>query len=159
MQEVAVGRQHAKFFHYEENLIANINQRIEQYDSALVIYIKHFVKKGLLSRLMPFKAFPGTKEAELAEELLRVNDIIIEKYEGNAFSNPELNKLLKEKNIDEIEVTGIDGGGCVGLIALGATEQGYKVVWNTSAIGTMLPKQAEKLKKKLKEKGTLFSQI
>lgn len=34
--------------------------------------------------------------------------------------------FLKEEGITEIEVIGVDGGGCVSLTALGAIDNGYR---------------------------------
>ena len=45
--------------------------------------------------------------------------------------------FLKKESVDEIEMVGVDGGGCVALTALGACEAGFKVRLNTSAIGTV----------------------
>ncbi len=36
---------------------------------------------------------------------------------------------------------GVDGGACVALTALGAIKNGYKVIVNEAAIGTMYLKQ------------------
>lgn len=59
---------------------------------------------------------------------------------GKAFSNPKLNEFLKEHLIECVEVVGVDGGGCVALTALGAIKEGYSVIVNETAIGTMFKK-------------------
>ena len=59
---------------------------------------------------------------------------------GKAFSNPKLNDFLKEHLIECVEVVGVDGGGCVALTALGAIKEGYSVIVNETAIGTMFLK-------------------
>lgn len=73
------------------------------------------------------------------------------KYEGNAFANFALNDLLKEHNIECVEGVGVDGGGCVALTALGAIKEGYSVIVNDTAIGTMFEKNRDKYYKKLRE--------
>ena len=50
-----------------------------------------------------------------------------------------------------MEIVGVDGGGCVALTALGAIKEGYSVILNESAIGTMFNKNTEKYFKKLRE--------
>lgn len=45
----------------------------------------------------------------------------------SAFSNPNLNKLLKANHIKEIYVTGLDGASCVYDTATDAKELGYDV--------------------------------
>lgn len=114
------------------------------------------MKDNLISKLVPFKAFDGTKNAELASSLNVVSDYVFKKYKGDAFTNPALKAKLDELNIDEIEIVGLDGGGCVARTALGAVKAGYKVTLNTNAIGTMFIKKAEKLNAKLKKLGAEF---
>lgn len=79
------------------------------------------------------------------------------KYKDDAFSNNELNQTLNESKITEIEIVGVDGGGCVPLTALGALKNGYKVTINTKAVGTTFIKNANKLNRKLKAKGAVFA--
>lgn len=116
------------------------------------------MKKNFINKFLPFKAYKGTKEAELISELHIVSNLIFDKYVGDAFSNNKLNEFLKSKNIDTIEVIGIDGGGCVALTALGAIKNGYNVIVNTNAIGTskILDKNKEKYFKKLRQQGAEF---
>lgn len=84
------------------------------------------------------------------------SDMLIEKYKGNAFTNPELNKLLQQKNCDEVQIVGVDGGGCVAHTAFGALENGYKVTIHKVAIGTMFIKKSEKYNRQLLDKGVKF---
>ena len=156
MQEIIVGKQHAKFFKYDTKLVEAVNQRISKYDSNNVIYIIQLMKRNFINSLLPFKAYKGTKEAEIAEEILRVNNTVVEKYKGDAFSNSELVNILKAKNVNEIEIVGVDGGGCVSLTAIGAIKAGYKVIVNTNAIGTMYEKNKREYFKKLMALGAEF---
>ena len=156
MQEITVGKQHADFFNYSTEIIENVNKIIKEYNVDNVIYIVNLMKDNLISKFAPFKAFKGTKEVELAKELDIVNDNIIEKYKGNAFTNPELNKLLQQKNCDEVEIVGVDGGGCVAHTVFGALENGYKVTIHKVAIGTMFIKKSEKYNRQLLDKGVKF---
>ena len=65
-------------------------------------------------------------------------------------------QYLKENHITEIEVMGVDGGGCVSLTVIGAINAGYNVVLNTEAIGTVFKKQKIKYYEKLKLMGAKF---
>ena len=85
-----------------------------------------------------------------------VSDNIFIKYKGNAFTNSGLDILLKKNNIEYVEVVGVDGGACVALTALGAIKNGYKVIVNEAAIGTMYKKNKNKYFKKLHEAGAEF---
>lgn len=157
MQNVYIGKDHAKYFKYNRHqIISAVNKVIDNNSENTVIYIQNFMRKNIISKFAPFQAYEGTKEAEFISELHIVSNLIFDKYVGNAFSNDKLNEFLKSKNIDTVEVIGIDGGGCVSLTALGAIKNGYNVIVNTNAIGTMLNKSKEKYFKKLKQQGAEF---
>lgn len=159
MQNVYIGKDHAKFFNYNrQQIISAVNKVIDDNAENLVIYIQNFMKKNFINKFAPFKAYKGTKEVEFISELHIVSNLIFDKYVGNAFSNNKLNEFLKSKNIDTIEVIGIDGGGCVALTALGAIKNGYNVIVNTNAIGTstIIYKNKEKYFKKLRQQGAKF---
>lgn len=157
MQNVCVGEKHATYFKYDnENLIQAVNKVIDENKDNPVIYIKNIMKKNLINKLAPFQAYEGTEEVELVSSLHVVSDYIFTKYEGNAFSNSKLNEFLKEQHVECVEVVGVDGGGCVALTALGATKEGYSVIVNEKAIGTMFIKNKEKYFKKLREADVKF---
>jgi len=156
MQEATVGTNHAKIFNYPVDLLEKVNKAIVDTDADVVIYIKNFMKNNLINKLVPFKCFEGTKAAEFVDGLKMINNNVFVKYEGNAFSNNELLAFLKKENIFEIEVIGVDGGGCVALTALGAINCGFKVTLNTPFIGTVFEKQRDKYYKKLKEKSAVI---
>ena len=152
MQNVCVGEKHATYFKYDnEILIQAVNKVIDENKDNPVIYIKNIMKKNLINKLAPFQAYEGTEEVELVSNLRIASDYAFTKYTGNAFSNPKLNDFLKEHDIECVEVVGVDGGGCVALTALGATKEGYSVIVNETAIGTMFIKNKEKYFKKLRE--------
>lgn len=157
MQNFSVGKNHSTYFKYDrERLISSVNKRILDYDNRSVIYIVNIMKNNLINKLAPFKAYEGTEDAELANELMVVSNNIFKKYTGDAFVNKELNSYLKTMDIDEVEIIGVDGAGCVAQTALGAIENGYKVTLNIDSIGTMFTKKADKLNQKLRAKGATF---
>ena len=47
---------------------------------------------------------------------------------------------LFKYNLNTVEIVDIDGVGCVALTALGTIRNGFKVIVNTKAIGTMFEK-------------------
>ena len=156
MQEATVGENHAKMFDYSKDLLDKVNEAIVSTDAVVVVYIKNLMKNNLINKLAPVKCFEDTKEAELVSGLKIVSNYIYGKYEGNAFSNAELVEFLQNEDVQEIEVIGVDGGGCVSLTALGAIDCGYKVTLNTACIGTVFEKQRDKYYKKLREKEARF---
>ncbi|MGL5352697.1 MAG: cysteine hydrolase family protein [Clostridium sp.] len=157
MQNVCVGENHAKFFKYNrKELISSVNNRIAEYENNNVIYIINIMKDNFINKLAPFKCFEGSEEAKIAKSVDVVSNNIFKKYVGNSFANKELDIYLKKNNIAELEIVGVDGGGCVASTALGAIEKGYKVTLNKACIGTMFIKNAKKLNRKLENQGAIF---
>ena len=157
MQNVCVGRNHADLFQYDhDELLKAVNQVIEDNSGNTVIYIKNIMKRNLINKLAPFQAYEGTQEVELVSGLKLVSEFVFEKYKGDAFSNPRLNEFLANRQIDTVEVIGVDGGGCVSLTALGAIKKGYKVLVNENAIGTVFEKNRDKYYQKLRRLGADF---
>ena len=156
MQEITVGKKHSNLFNYDENLIEKINKYIKYFDNDNVIYIRNIMKNNLINKLTPVKCYKGTFESELVENLNIVSNNIFDKYEGNAFSNKKLNDYLKTNNIDELELVGVDGGGCISLTAFGAIKEDYHVIINEKLVGTMFNSRKEKYFKKLKKIGVKF---
>lgn len=70
MQNICVGDSHAKFFKYNnKELIAAVNKVIKDNEGNSIIYILTIMKDNLINRLAPFKAFEGTENAELANNI------------------------------------------------------------------------------------------
>lgn len=158
MQNFCVGVNHSDFFNYNnEELINSVNKVIDANTDNTVIYIKNILKRNVVNKFAPFDAYEGTPEVELVEGLHIVSDYIFKKYEGDVFSNPELDAFLQEQDIECVEVIGVDGGGCVPLTALGAIKAGYKVIVNEAAIGTKFEKNKRKQFKRLKKLGATIS--
>lgn len=157
MQNVCVGEKHSDYFKYNNHsLIEKVNNAIESNQDSIVIYIKNVMKRNLLNKFAPFQAYEGTEEVELVKNLNIVSDNVFTKCRGNAFSNGEFVSFLKEQEVECVEVVGVDGGGCVALTALGAVKEGYKVIVNETAIGTMFHKNKTKYFRKLEESGAVF---
>lgn len=156
MQEVCIGENHAECFQYPDSLLPAVNQIIDENRENIVIYIRNIMKKNTINKFAPFQAYEGSKEVELVEGLHIVSDNIFDKYSGNAFSNKALPEFLEENEVEEVEIVGVDGGGCVPLTALGAVKNGYNVTVNTKGVGTMFTKKYASFFKKLKKKGVVF---
>ncbi len=156
MQEVFVGENHIKIFKYDNTLLSNVNQIIDENKDNLVIYIRNITKKNLRNKLAPFQAYEGSQEAELAKDLHTISDNVFDKYKGDAFSNTELVEFLNTNDVNEIEVIGVDGGACVALTAMGACKLGYKVTINTKGVGTIFKSKSQQYRRKLIELGVDF---
>jgi nicotinamidase-related amidase len=157
MQNVCVGQNHAAYFKYNNvELVEAVNKAIDANKNNVVVYIKNIMKKNFLNKFAPFHAYEGTEDVELVNNLQLVSQNVFTKYEGNAFSNFALNEFLKKSDIECVEIVGVDGGGCVALTALGAIKEGYKVIVNEKAIGTMFVKNKDKYFKRLNDAGAEF---
>ena len=156
MQEITVGKNHADYFQYHDNLVPNVNQVIDENINNIVVYIRNVMKNNFINKFAPFHAYEGSSEVELIPELHIVSDHIFNKFSGDAFSNRQLIDFLNENKVDKIEIVGLDGGGCVSMTALGALKNGYDVIINTNAIGTMMTKKRDLYFKKLKKLGAKF---
>ncbi|NFO75570.1 cysteine hydrolase, partial [Clostridium botulinum] len=154
MQNFCVGKNQAALFKYKNlELIKNVNMIISEYEPQNVYYIVNIMEDNLSNKCAPFKAFAGSYEADIVSDLSVVNNKIFKKYESNAFSNKKLIEELMNSNIIEVEIVGVDGGGCVALTAFAALELGFKVIMNTRGIGTTFNDKADKYNKQLKEQG------
>ncbi|MGN2370122.1 MULTISPECIES: isochorismatase family protein [unclassified Clostridium] len=157
MQNFCVGKNQAALFKYKNlELIKNVNMIISEYEPQNVYYIVNIMEDNLSNKCAPFKAFAGSYEADIVSDLSVVNNKIFKKYESNAFSNKKLIEELMNSNITEVEIVGVDGGGCVALTAFAALELGFKVIMNTRGIGTTFNDKADKYNKQLKEQGVQF---
>lgn len=184
MQEITVGRNHAPQFHYPADLIEKVNAVIlensdKPYDEdektelvdgkydygknmslagrgTLIVYIRNLMRDSFINKFAPVKCFDGSPEAELVSGLEKRSMYVFGKYTGDAFLNVEFASLLRDSGIDNVEIVGVDAGGCVSLTALGALRAGYKTVLNTSAIGCCMEKKRDKLYEKLKKNGAIF---
>ena len=156
MQEATVGKNHADFFKYDTALLKKVNNVINNTDADLVVYIRNLMKNNFINKFAPVKVFDGTSDSELVKDLQVVSSNIFSKYSGDAFTNENFSDFMKTNHIDTIEIIGLDGGGCVSLTAFGALKNGYRVILNTSAIGTMFGTKKEKYYEKLKKLGAEF---
>ena len=54
------------------------------------------------------------------------NDLTIQKFHGNAFSETNIETILRGKNINEIVVCGLVSHGCVKATCIGGLQLGFK---------------------------------
>lgn len=127
--------------------MSRINQRIQcaVENNELIIYIKN-------SR----KLRSGMKTNELAENLKVCSSYIVCKYAASAFSNDELIDILRQNQVAEIEIVGIDGNSCIASSAADAKRHGYKVILTLEYIGVQNTERFTKRKLSLVEKGIIL---
>lgn len=157
MQEIYVGRgrNKDKFPYKAEELIDGINKRISDYKPEEVFYIKSIAKGlgGIVGSLPK----DGTHEAKFAEKLKMVGKNIYDKCKPDAFSNDALADMMRARNVKEIELVGVDGGGSVGATAVGAIDDlDLKIIYNENCINTINQSKAVKFREKMRKSRVTF---
>ena len=129
---------------YDKCLLTRINQRIQYAveNQEPIIYVKNIRKLR-----------SGTKINELADNLNVCSSYVICKETASAFANEELLDILRQNQVNEIEMVGIDGNSCIASSAINAQKQGYKVILPCENIGVQNIERFEKMKLSLEEKG------
>lgn len=131
------------FYPKNEEIIPELALFIEyaRHNDCHIIFIEHTVKMDdFLSR--KFKTSECCIEGsggELTDERLgcdRTNDIIIKKTKYSAFYNTELDKVLKENNVDNILITGTKTNNCILATALDAYYRDYNTYIIKELVGT-----------------------
>lgn len=64
-------------------------------------------------------------------------EYVLEKYTYDLFSNPQLRKILDEKNINTLVITGVNTDICIDTIVRRAFTEGYQVVVPCNLVATM----------------------
>ena len=82
-----------------------------------------------------------------------LSDRVCDKRVGNAFSNSQLLQTLKDEQVDEVEIIGIDGNHCVKETAFGALKNGFKATVNEHAVASMNKREFESTKQQLCDAG------
>ncbi len=120
---------------YDRKLVSRVNKRIDEAleNNETVIYILNFGKRKI-----------DLDSYEFVAGLRVESELILSKTSPDAFTNPNLATLLKEKNVDEVEVVGIDGNVCVYKTALGAKKNGFKVAYNEDCVDTKSKKKKQR---------------
>ncbi len=132
---------------YDKDLLTRVNQRI-QYAAAheeLIIYVKNTKKLR-----------NGVQTNELAQDLNVCSAYILCKKNASAFSNDELLNILRQEQVTEVEIIGVDGNSCIANSAADAKKHGYKVVLPCQCIGVQNRQRFEKSKHYLREKGIML---
>lgn len=119
---IVIDMQEALQYSYNfDQLTKNINDRINIYHQKQlpIIFIQHndqdLIRGSDLWKL--------TSKLDKQE-----NDLVIEKFYPNAFYKTDLNKILQKKNIEEIEVCGVQTEYCCNTTIIVAHSLGYQVV-------------------------------
>lgn len=161
-QEDFIGEQRNKErFNYDDadELVRNINEMITNYEKNRdnVIYIANVLPNNFIYKKFFGYGLAGSRGAKIDERIKIISENYFEKQVGNAFRNNNLKKFIADNKIDEVELVGVDGAGCIFRTAKGALSMGLKVAIIKNGVGTINPDKYMKIINKLKSKGVKFS--
>ena len=112
---------------YNQSLfIETINYAINKYRKFgyVIIFIQHN-NKQLIN---------GTKDWNIDSRIeKRTNDLVLQKYHGNAFEKTELKSILENNNINEIVICGLVSHGCIKSTCIGGLN--HSLITNLLANG------------------------
>lgn len=160
-QEDFIGDQRNKQkFNYDDvdELINNINEKIKMYkkNGDEVIYIAEVLPNKLFYRKFFGFGISGSVGSKIHSRIEIVSENYFEKQFANAFTNKNLLKFIREKKIEQVELIGVDGSGCISETAKGAIKAGLKVTVLNDSVGTISQEKFIKTSRKLKEFGVAY---
>lgn len=152
MQEkfVGRGRDMSKFGYDTDGLTDQINKKISEYAPDEVFYFKSIAKGigGIFGNLPK----EGTHEAKFAENLKVVNKNIFERSKPDVMSIDQVVDYVRARNIDQIELVGVDGSGSIGVSGITITnDYNIDLIYDQNCIRSLSDQKAEKLIEKFKK--------
>lgn len=159
-------------FKNSEQLIATVNRVIEgaSKQKVIIVYIRQEfdglwgkMLSGMISTMLSGKisggtAIKGNPGTEIDKRIAIMSSYVFPKSKGDAFSNPELDALLIEHQVNELYLVGLDAEYCVHGTAKGALNRGYAVNIITDAVALGHEEKWEELLQQYREEGiTLMS--
>jgi nicotinamidase/pyrazinamidase len=104
----------------------------------IICYIGQQLPHGLLFRMMTGnRGIIGTPGVKLDRRLNVVSGSYFPKMYADALSNKDLERFLRQQQVDQVFVCGLDAAHCVDATARGAVNHGYRVVVIEDAVATI----------------------
>ncbi len=156
IQEDYTGPQAKKRFRDGDPIVRVSNALLAQAQAkgAVVVYIKNVFNNPIMSALTGGLNAPGSPGTEMDRRLIKISGATtFTKSRSDAFSTPELDAYLRENQVDQLLLTGLDGAYCVDATARGALNRGYRVTLFQDGIATESSKSIEKLAQGWREAG------
>ncbi len=151
MQEIYAGRgrNKEKYSYDTDRLIDNVNLRLAEYQPEEIFYFKSIAKGlGGLFGAMP-KA--DTHEAKFVERLKIIGKNVYERSKPDVLSIDKVADFVCSRNIEQIEIVGVDVNNSIGLTTVTATnELNINVLYNSNCMVFVSPEKSEKMREKFK---------
>ncbi len=92
-------------------------------------------------RIKGLKCPPGSKEAEILEEIKPVGDeIVLNKLSTSAFTSTAIDQILRYMRITKLLVTGVNTNYCIETFIRDGYDRGYEVVMVEDGCATVVEK-------------------
>ena len=107
-------------------------------DALAIMVLNQFPKSHRIGNFFRHgAAVAGSSGAQLDPRIQdRMGTVVIAKASPSAFSNPQLDQLLRAHQVQQLAVFGVFAEGCVRATAIDALRHGYKVTVPADAIGS-----------------------
>jgi biuret amidohydrolase len=148
LQEDYTGPQARKRFRDGDRIVGVSNALLEQAraQGLPVIFVQNVVENPVIAWMVGGVNAPGAPGTEMDRRLARIPGCrTLTKTRSDAFSNPELDALLRGQQVNHLLITGLDAAYCVNATARGALNRGYAVTLYTDGIATESGKKVEEL--------------
>ncbi len=102
-----------------------------------VAYVQNVVDNPLIRRLIGNVNAPGQPGTAMDRRLKRLAGApTFPKKRPDAFSNPDLDAFLRQNQVDEVVIVGLDAAYCINATIQGALNRGYRVTVVPEGIAT-----------------------
>lgn len=139
VQEDFTGPNAVKPYRDGERLVQAANRLIEhaREKGMLVVYVVNVVDHPIMKVLAGGMNAPGAKGTEMDQRITRLPGAkTFEKHRGDSLSVPELDTYLREQQVDQLYVMGLDAKYCINATIRGGLNRGYKVAALLDAVAT-----------------------
>jgi len=139
IQEDYTGRNAKKSFREGDRILEASNRLLAQAEAQNlpVVYIQNVIENAAIRKLAGGVNAPGALGTAMDHRLKPLaNAPTFQKSQSDAFSNPKLDAFLRQNQVDEVVIVGLDAAYCINATALGALNRGYRVKLITDGIAT-----------------------
>ncbi len=135
---VIAGAGGAEYQERAQAIIPRLSRLLDaaRHNGTLVVYATdaHTPDDGEL-RKWPPHSMKGTKLAEIVDDLRPgPDDLVLEKNTYSAFASTDLERLLRDRGITRLYITGLHTDCCARHASADAFQKGFDLVWVTDAL-------------------------
>lgn len=156
IQEDYTGPQARMRFRDGDRIVAVSNELLAQAEArgVVVVFVENVIDNPILSVLTRGINAPGSPGTEMDRRLAKVPGTrTFSKRRSDAFSNPELDAFLRERQVNRVVLVGLDAAHCVNATAQGALNRGYGVTLFLDGLATESSKSIDELARGWRAKG------